>query len=133
VSRKDRTRPATSKDGDIALKKAQQFMDAAKAEYLNERWDSAGLNAIHSGISAADAVVIHASGLRSASQDHSAVVSLLEKGVSGFRGSPRTQLIGLLKMKNVVAYEQRLITKSEAHRLVSAAERFLAWAQTKSN
>ncbi|MCL2654425.1 MAG: HEPN domain-containing protein [Coriobacteriia bacterium] len=124
-----RTRSATKEDGIVALQKAQQFAEAARSELENERWDSAGLNAIHAGISAADAALIFAAGIRNATQDHSNVISLLESSVASFRGSPRTQLVGLLKMKNVVAYEQRLITRDEAVRLVKAADRFLAWAQ----
>jgi hypothetical protein len=102
------------------------------SELANERWDSAGLNAIHSGICAADAVLIHAVGVRSASQDHENVSAMLLRSVSTFKGSPRAQLLGLLKMKNTVAYEQRLITQREAADLVTAATRFLTWATENS-
>jgi len=127
-----RTRPVAKDDRHVALQKAQQFVEAARSELANERWDAAGLNAIHSGISAADAVLIGVAGIRSASQDHSNVTSLLEQSVASFKGSPRTQLIGLLRMKNVIAYEQRLITRVEAQRLVNAADRFLEWSRKTS-
>ncbi|MCL2606145.1 MAG: hypothetical protein FWD93_02565, partial [Coriobacteriia bacterium] len=55
--------------------------------------------------------------------------NLLEKYVKGFKGSPRTQLVGLLKMKNDVAYEQRLISQAESQRIVLAANRFMTWVQ----
>ena len=127
MSKPTRSRPVSKESSRIALQKAQQFVDAAHTEYEKERWDAAGLSAIHAGISAADAVLIFAVGIRSSAQDHSNVSSLLESSVASFRGSPRTHLVGLLKMKNVVAYEQRLITQSEAQSLVKAADRFLAW------
>jgi uncharacterized protein (UPF0332 family) len=132
VSKNSRTRTATKQEGKIALKKAQQFVEAAKSEQEQERWDSAGLNAIHSGICAADAVLIHATGVRCASQDHENVSTMLFRSVLSFKGSPRTQLLGLLKMKNTVAYEQRLITQREAADLVTAATRFLSWATENS-
>ena len=128
MTKQIRTRVATTKEGETALKKAHEFLFAAQSELVAERWNSAGLNAIHSGISAADARLIRDAGMRSAAQDHSVVVNLLEQNTRGFKGSPRTQILGLLKMKNIVAYDQRLITESESRRLVNAAERFLAWA-----
>lgn len=41
----------------------------------------------------------------------------------------RTKFVGLMKTKNDVAYEQRLITKVEASTMLKSAERFLAWAK----
>ncbi len=116
------------RDSHVALKKAQQFLEAAQSELANERWDAAGLSAIHSGICAADAVLIRVAGLRSASQDHEHVSTMLLRSAPSFKGNPRTQLLSLLKMKNTVAYEQRLITQQEAVGLVTAATRLLSWA-----
>lgn len=122
------SRPVPKEHNRVALQKAQQFIEASHTEYDNERWDAAGLNAIHAGICAADAVLIYVAGIRSATQDHTSASTLLENYVRSFRGSPRTQFVGLLKMKNTVAYEQRLITQNEAYAMVRAADRFLAWA-----
>ena len=127
MPRQDKTRTATKADGAVALKMAQQFAAAARSELANERWNTAGLNAVHCGISAADAVLIHTAGIRSSSPEHAKVSNLLEKHVPTFKGSPRTQLVGLLGKKNTIAYEQRLLTQSEAQTLVTAANRFLAW------
>ena len=125
-----RTRDASEKQGAIAWEKAVEFLDSAESELSHARWNSAGLNAIHSGICAADAVLIHTAGVRSASQNHTLVTDLLARSVPEFKGTPRTQLLGLLKMKNVVAYEQRLLTEAEGKRLVTAAKRFYFWAKT---
>ena len=128
MSKAIRTRSVPRENSRVALKMAQQFCATAQDEMIKERWNSAGLSAIHCGISAADAALIHVAGVRSVSQDHANVSCLLEEHINSFRGSPRTQLVGLLKMKNDVAYEQRLITQKEARTLVTAAERFFAWA-----
>ena len=128
MNKPTRSRSVPKEDSIVALQKAQQFNDAAHTEYEKDRWDAAGLNAIHAGISAADAVLIYTVGIRSVAQDHANLSSLLESTVESFHGAPRTQLVGLLKMKNIVAYEQRLITQNEAYSLVKAADRFLAWA-----
>jgi len=101
---------------------------AATNELAAGRWNSSGLNAIHAGICAADAALIASAGLRSLSQDHGAVVELLESQVPDFGNTQRRQFAGLLKMKNVVAYEQRLLTETEARQLTDHANRLTKWA-----
>ena len=131
MAKEIRTRDASEKQGAIAWEKAMEFLDSAESALSYGRWNAAGLNAIHSGICAADAVLIYAAGVRSASQDHILITDLLARSVPEFKGSPRTQLLGLLKMKNVVAYEQRLLTEAEGKYLVTAAKRFYSWAKTQ--
>lgn len=111
-----------------ALAKSLEFSDAAQSEAQAKRWNAAGLAAIHCAISAADAAMIAATGLRSTSQDHGAVIPLLEAQIPEFKAQQRRQLGGLLKKKNQVAYEQRLLTEVEARQLVDQATRFARWA-----
>lgn len=101
---------------------------AAECELAAERWNSSGLNAVHAGICAADAALIATAGIRSSSQDHGAVLALLEANVPEFSAVQRRQLGGLLKVKNLVAYEQRLLTETEARQLVDHANRLTKWA-----
>lgn len=111
-----------------ALKKAKEMSSAATSELARGHWDAAGLNAVHAGICAADAALIASAGVRSVSQDHGAVVGLLVERVPEFTATQRRQLGGLLKMKNIVAYEQRLLTETEALQLVDQANRLTRWA-----
>jgi hypothetical protein len=37
-------------------------------------------------------------------------------------------MLGLLRMKNVVAYEQRLLSETEARQLVDHARRLVRWS-----
>ena len=112
-----------------ALAKASEFLEAAKADMGAERWNAAGLAAIHSAIASADAGLIATAGLRSASQDHGAAVALLEAQVPEFTGAQRRQLAGALRLKNAVAYEQRLLRQDEARTLVDHATRLARWAE----
>jgi len=82
--------------------------------------------AIHAGISAADAVLAFAASLRSREADHAAVLGLLETHVDGFDASARRHLAGLLRSKNSVEYDDRVVTPTEAKQLVDHAGRFLA-------
>lgn len=111
-----------------ALAKSLEFSQAAQAEAAAKRWNAAGLAAVHSAISAADAAMIAAAGLRSTSQDHGAVIPLLEAQIPEFKAQQRRQLGGLLKKKNQVAYERRLLSEVEAKQLVDQATRFTRWA-----
>jgi hypothetical protein len=125
----DNVRSTPRSDARAALSKCQEFTNTAQTALADQKWNAAGLNAIHAGIAAADAALIASAGLRSASQDHSSVVSLLERQVPEFDASQRRQLAGLLKMKNQVAYEQRLLTYVEARQLVDQAMRLTRWAE----
>ncbi len=111
-----------------SLAKCIEFSESAQSALGSQRWNSAGLDAVHSGIAAADTVLIALVGVRSVSKDHGAVVGLLDSRVPAFAATQRRQLTGLLKMKNQVAYEQRPLTETEARQLVDHATRLAKWA-----
>jgi hypothetical protein len=111
------------------MTKCVEFADASRTALAGSHWNAAGLAAIHAGICAGDAALIASAGIRSTSQDHGAVIALLDDEVPEFTSSQRRHLAGLLKMKNHVAYEQRLLTETEARQLDDHARRLTLWAQ----
>jgi hypothetical protein len=119
-----------SSDAALYLGKAREFLDSASDSHRARRWNAAGLAAVHATISYADAVLVHVAAVRSTAADHAAVVDLLEERVTAFGGAAKRQITGALRMKNVVEYEQRMITEVESRRLVDQATRFGAWAET---
>lgn len=122
------TRDVPRSHAELSLAKSIEFAESAQSALGSRRWNSAGLDAVHSGIAAADAVLIKVIGARSVSKDHGAVVSLLDSQVPTFTATQRRQLTGLLRMKNQVAYEQRPLTETEARQLVDQATRLAKWA-----
>jgi len=128
VIRKADSRPCKCAEARPAQKKADEFVASAKDALEESRWNAAGLNAIHAGICAGDAALIASAGLRSASQDHGATIQLLDDQVPEFAKSQQRHLAGLLRMKNQVAYEQRLLTQTEARQLVDHADRLVRWS-----
>ena len=112
----------------LAKAKADEFAKTSASEVIAGRWSSAGLAAIHAGISAADAALISVAGVRGVAQDHHAIVTVLESRVPAFGTAQRRHLAGLLKMKNTVEYERRGLTETEARQLVDHARRFVDWA-----
>lgn len=109
--------------------KADEFAAAAVGELEASRWTAAGLAAVHAGIAAADAALVASAGIRSASADHGFAAVLLEKQVPEFGASEKRQLLGLLEMKNIAAYEGRPLTPTEARQLADQAQRLARWSR----
>lgn len=113
------------------LKKAEEFLSSAQDNLVKEKWNAAGLNAIHAGISSADALLVSLHGIRSASPKHDDILKLLSSLVKhkALEGNI-SHLRNLILMKNIVEYDQRLVTRSEAINLSKHSERFLAWVKS---
>jgi hypothetical protein len=112
---RDRTRQTPRTEADPAMTKCVEFADASRTALAGSHWNAAGLAAIHAGICAGDAALIASAGI--------------DDEVPEFTSSQRRHLAGLLKMKNHVAYEQRLLTETEARQLDDHARRLTLWAQ----
>lgn len=124
-----RTRQVPRNQAFSYLAKAQEFLAVAELALADDRYDAAGLNAVHSTISAADAVMVFRGGMRTADQDHRAARDLLEDTVGADATHALRHLTAVLAKKNLVEYEQRRLTEKEAEDMVVHAGRFLAWAQ----
>ena len=113
------------------LKKAQEFLLSAQDSLVKEKWNAAGLNAIHTGISSADALLVFLHGVRSASPKHDDILKLLNSLIRHKALEENiNHLRQLISMKNIVEYDQRLISQNEAVSLSKHAERFLAWVKS---
>lgn len=113
------------------LMKAEEFFDIMHESLKKKSWNAAGLNAIHAGISANDALLTFHFGLRSISPKHDDAVELLVSMMK--RNDTETKakhLRRLLSVKNLVEYDGRLFSKSEAESLAKHAERYLNWAKS---
>lgn len=112
------------------LKKAEEFLSSAQDSLLKGKWNAAGLNAIHSGISSADTLLVGLHGIRSTSPKHDDIFKLLNSLVK-HKGIEEniSHLRNLIAMKNIVEYDQRLINQAEAISMSKHAERFLAWVK----
>ncbi|CAN5902204.1 hypothetical protein BH23ACT12_BH23ACT12_04280 [soil metagenome] len=114
----------------VYLDKAKQFSAEAIAAKEGSRNDAAMLNAVHAGISAADAVCVALAGRRSADPDHQRAADLLQEigGRSKVLTANVKQLRMLLAKKNVVEYESRRASVKEASEAVKRADRLVDWA-----
>lgn len=113
------------------LKKAEEFLSTTQDSLIKGKWNAAGLNAVHSGVSSADALLVSLHGIRSTSPKHDDILKLIPNLVKHKELEENiNHLRRLIAMKNIVEYDQRLITQSEAVSLSKHAERFLAWVKS---
>ena len=113
------------------LKKAEEFFDMMQQSLIREKWNAAGLNTIHSGISANDALLTFHFGLRSISPKHDDAVKLLISMLDRADTEKKAKhLRRLISVKNLVEYDGRLLSKNEADSLAKHADRFLAWVKS---
>ena len=95
-----------------------------------ERWNAAGLNAVHCAISACDAVLVYYTEQRSTSPDHETAVYLLGLLTKVPDAKPKAETLRrILQEKNTIEYEDRDFTQREAAQLAKLTERFFRWVE----
>lgn len=132
MTKKIPIRKVTKTQATVYLSKAEQFYRTMKEAQENEDWDAVGLNAIHCVISANDALLGTLHGFRPAGGSHSETAELLgqyEHSEQSKRSIVR--LDRMVKKKNLVEYEGRSLTPSEARKLSTDADRFLSWVRSR--
>lgn len=116
------------------LKRSQECLNAARNSSGIEHWNASAINAIHSAIAACDAICVYFLGKRSAGDNHNDAVNLfktikIEKGEEISTNANR--ILRILRVKNTAEYEDRLIHKSEAEKILRDCEKFFAYVKRK--
>jgi len=111
--------------------KAEGFLEMANLALQNEKYDSAVMNAVHSAISALDALTTSFKGKR-ASDQHTEVLSLIQ-GIfpSKEYEEIKKQFTSLISKKNASEYQPDLMDPKEAEDSVRWAERILIKVKAK--
>lgn len=124
-----KTRKVSKRDAHAYISKAEQFLRTMEKAAEAGDWDAVGLNAVHSVISAADALTAFRAGFRSAEQDHKMLADVLEDVVGEGASKSVRHLKTVLAKKNAIEYEQRSLTPKEAADIAEQARRFVSWAR----
>jgi len=111
------------------LKKAEEFINACNDSFLKEDWDAVVINAVHSGISASDALTIFFKGVRHAGERHEDVIQLLNTLELHDINDKNRHVMNLLSVKNKAEYEETLMTRKNAEDAKRSAERFLNYVK----
>ena len=127
MTKKRKTRIVDKNQYYAFLAKAKDFAFMMDVSLEEGKWNSAGLQAVHTVISASDAVIVYYGGVRSAELDHREVVGLLHNIIGESASAAGRHVSRVIAKKNLVEYEERLIIQSEARDMVEHAKRFLEW------
>lgn len=115
------------------LKRAEECLHAAKNSFSIQEWNAATINAIHSCISACDAICIYFLGKRHAGESHNDAVTIFRtiKVDDEEINTNANRVLRILRIKNMAEYEERLVHRSEAEKALKDCERFLEYVRRK--
>ena len=103
--------------------------------YENNLWTPAAILFVHTAIAYTDALTVKAGGVRSSSDDHLQVVSLV-KQIIFINDEDKTALNRLMKIlseKSKVAYGGQMYSQSQAEKMMKNMERYQSWIIDKIN
>ncbi len=113
------------------LKRAEECFHAAKNSFAIQEWNAATINAIHSCIAACDAICVYFLGKRHAGESHEDAVNLFKiiKGGGKEINTNANRILRILRIKNMAEYEERLVYRSEAEKVLKDCKRFLEYVK----
>lgn len=131
MTNKIRTRKVNKSLYSNYLKRDKECYMAATECFKNEDWNAATICAIHACISACDAMCIYFLGKRHAGEKHNDAVRLFKtiRIQDGNLSKNANRLNRILSIKNMAEYEERLVFKSEAEKIVKDMERFFNYVR----
>lgn len=109
--------------------KAQDFERTSRRAAEAGDWNGAALMAVHSVISATDAMTSFHLQLRSRNPNHEQVSKLIESLPLDDAREKSALILEVLDHKNVVAYEAKTLDPRAVQALMKKASRFLQWAE----
>ena len=112
------------------FKRAEECLHAAKNSFNNQGWNAATISAIHSCISACDAMYVYFSGKQHAGENHNDAITLF-KAIKYDKeiNTNANRIARIIRIKNMAEYEERLIFKSEAEKVLKDGVRFLDYVK----
>ncbi len=112
------------------LKKAEECFHAARNSFASQEWNAAAINAIHCCIAACDAMCVYFLGKRHSGEDHNDAAGLFKTIRHDEEiNTNANRILRILRMKNMAEYEERLVYKTEAEKILKDCERFWEFAQ----
>lgn len=127
MTKKRKTKVVDKNQYQAFIAKAKDFAFMMDISLEEGKWNSAGLQAVHAVISASDAVIVYYGGVRSAEVKHREVVGLLQDIIGEDASATGRHVSMVIAKKNLVEYEERLISQTEARDMTEHAKRFLEW------
>ena len=112
------------------LKKAQECCHGAQSSFETSEWNASAINAIHACIAACDAMCVYFLGKRHCGEVHNdAAVLFRTIRNSEDINTNAGRILRVLRMKNMAEYEERLVYRSEAEKILKDCERLLEFVK----
>ena len=113
------------------LKRADECLHAAQNSFSAQEWNASAITSIHACIAGCDAICVYFLGKRHAGEDHeeSANLFMTVRSSSEAIKTNSNRLLRILRMKNMAEYEERLIYRGEAEKILKDCERFLEFVK----
>jgi len=113
------------------LKRAEECFHAAENSFAIQEWNATAINAIHSCIAACDAICVYFLGKRHAGESHEDAVNLFKIIKSNGKeiNTNANRILRILRIKNMAEYEERLVYRSEAEKVLKDCKRFLEYVK----
>lgn len=112
------------------LSRAEQCLRTSQKCLENRDFDASVINAVHSAIAAADALLVNKQQIRSAGQDHRASIYFFEK-IDKECSDQAFRLKQLLGLKTESEYGEYNMAEKDAREAVLNAERLLKFVKSK--
>jgi uncharacterized protein (UPF0332 family) len=112
------------------LQKVEECLHGARNSFSVQEWNSSTISAIHACISGCDAMCVYFLGKRNASDNHNDALTLF-KSIKNDESinTNANRISNVLRIKNMAEYEERLVYKSEAEKILKDCERFLEFVK----
>ena len=113
------------------FKRAEECMNAAKHSFDMQEWNAATISAIHSCIAACDAMCVYFLGKRYTGENHGDAVKLFRTIRPDYKeiNINANRILRTISVKNMAEYEERLVFKSEAEKVLKDCERFFEYVK----
>jgi len=112
----------------IKEKLLKECLDAARNSFNSKKQNAATINAVHSCITACDAMCVYFLGKRYAGGSHNEAVTLFKTIKSSQEMDINAnRIVRIMRIKNMAEYEERLVSKYEAKRILIDYERLFEY------
>lgn len=115
------------------LKKSDECHRAAVESFSKKDWNAAAICAVHSCIAACDAICVYFLGKRHQGPNHADAVllfSTIKRGDEQLENNAK-RLRNILGIKHMAEYEERLVRRSEAEKVMKDTERLIAFVKSR--
>ena len=132
MSPKLKTRDVPKAQYSNYLQRAQECLSSARMACEREEWNSSAINSIHAVIAVADSVCVYFICKMHSGEDHNEAVKLFKSVKDDDDTATNANRISrVLRMKNMAEYEERLVTRSEAQKILQDAERLAEFVKKR--